>query len=279
MKRRRPTFVLSMLVFGYAFLYVPIFSVIVYSFNESTIASTWTGFSLRWYGEIFSNRQALEALWLSVRIAVVSATVATVLGTCGGIVLTRYRKFKGRLLFTGMIAAPLVMPEVITGLSLLLFFVWIESALGLTIGRGAFTITLAHITFSMAFVAVVIQARLAGQDTALEEAASDLGAKPFRVLMDITLPLLAPGMVAGWLLAFTLSLDDLVISSFVSGPGANTLPMYIFSRVKLGVKPDINALASIIILVVTIGVVAAAVLMRQQAGRKRSNEAMVRENG
>lgn len=279
MKRRRPTFVLSMLAFGYAFLYVPIFSMIVYSFNESAIASNWTGFSLKWYAELFSNAQALEALWLSIKIAVVSATVATVLGTCGGIVLTRYRKFKGRLLFTGMIAAPLVMPEVITGLSLLLFFVWAESALGLSIGRGALTITLAHITFSMAFVAVVVQARLAGQDTAIEEAASDLGAKPFRVLVDITLPLLAPGMIAGWLLAFTLSLDDLVISSFVSGPGANTLPMYIFSKVKLGVTPDINALASIIISVVAIGVTLAAVLMRKQAQRRRLDEAMIRKDG
>lgn len=269
MRRGRPTFVLTMLAFGYAFLYVPIFSLIVYSFNESAIASTWTGFSLRWYGELFSNRQALEALWLSLRIAAISATIATVLGTCGGIVLMRYRKFKGRLLFTGLIAAPLVMPEVITGLSLLLFFVWVENALGLSIGRGALTITLAHITFSMAFVAVVIQARLAGQDIAIEEAASDLGARPIRVLIDITLPLLAPGMVAGWLLAFTLSLDDLVISSFVSGPGANTLPMYIFSKVKLGVTPDINALASIMISIVALGVLVATMVLRWQAGQRK----------
>lgn len=278
MRRRRPTFILTMLAFGYAFLYVPIFSLIVYSFNESAIASNWTGFSLKWYGELFSNRQALEALWLSLRIAVISATIATILGTCGGIVLTRYRKFRGRLLFTGMIAAPLVMPEVITGLSLLLFFVWVESALGLTIGRGAVTITLAHITFSMAFVAVVIQARLAGQDTAIEEAASDLGARPIRVLMDITLPLLAPGMVAGWLLAFTLSLDDLVISSFVSGPGANTLPMYIFSKVKLGVTPDINALASIIILIVALGVFVATMVLRWQAGQRKQEGTMKQES-
>jgi putrescine transport system permease protein len=262
-KLRRPTFTLTVLAFGIAFLYVPIFSVVVYSFNDSAISSGWAGFSLRWYRDLFTNTQALEALWLSVTIAIVSATFATLLGTFAGLALTRFRKFRGRTLFSGMIAAPLVMPEVITGLSLLLFFIALEGLIGWPMGRGATTITLAHITFSMAFVAVIIQARLAGQDEALEEAANDLGAGPFRVLIDITLPLLAPGMIAGWLLAFTLSLDDLVIASFVSGPGANTLPMYIFSKVKLGVKPDINALASMIIAFVAIGVSIAAVVIRR----------------
>jgi putrescine transport system permease protein len=264
---KRFSFPLTMLIFGYAFLYIPIFSVIAYSFNESPLASQWGGFSLHWYGVLFQDRQAIEALMLSVRIALVSATFATLLGTCAGLALFRFRKFRGRQLFSGMIAAPLVMPEVITGLSLLMLFIALEGIIGWPSGRGVDTITIAHITFSMAFVAVIIQARLAGGDSSLEEAAQDLGARPLRVLIDITLPLLAPGMIAGWLLAFTLSFDDLVISSFVTGPGANTLPMYIFSRVKLGIKPDINALATIIISLLAVAIVIAAWLMRRKENK------------
>ena len=269
---KRLSFPIIMLICGYLFLYIPILTMMVQSFNESQLATNWGGFSLRWYGELFENRQVKEALWLSVRIAIVSATFATLLGTCAGMALARFRKFKGRRLFSGMIAAPLVMPEVITGLSLLVLFIAMEGLLGWPAGRGVGTITIAHITFSMAFVAVIIQARLAGHDNSLEEAAQDLGARPLRVLLDITLPLMVPGMLAGWLLAFTLSFDDLVISSFVSGPGSNTLPMYIYSRVKLGVKPDINALAAIIICLVAIGVLVSAFLMRQQQ-RKNAQQA------
>jgi len=269
---KRLSFPVIVLICGYLFLYIPILTMMVQSFNESQLATNWGGFSLRWYGELFENRQVKEALWLSIRIAIVSATFATLLGTCAGMALARFRKFKGRRLFSGMIAAPLVMPEVITGLSLLVLFIAMEGLLGWPAGRGVSTIIIAHITFSMAFVAVIIQARLAGHDNSLEEAAQDLGARPVRVLLDITLPLMVPGMLAGWLLAFTLSFDDLVISSFVSGPGSNTLPMYIYSRVKLGVKPDINALAAIIICLVAIGVLVAAFLMRQRQ-RKDAQQA------
>jgi putrescine transport system permease protein len=271
---KRPSFPMAVLIFGYVFLYIPILSVMVYSFNESPVAGIWGGASLHWYGVMFENRQVSEAFFLSIRIAVISATFATLLGTCAGLALHRFHKFRGRRLFGGMIAAPLVMPEVITGLSLLVFFIALEGLIGWPAGRGMDTITIAHITFSMAFVAVIVQARIAGQDDSLEEAAQDLGARPLRVLFDITIPLLAPGMVAGWLLAFTLSFDDLVISSFVAGPGANTLPMYIFSRVKLGITPEINALATMIILLVTAGVVGAALLMRSKENKRKRDESL-----
>lgn len=251
---RNSTGLLSILAFGYAFLYLPILLVVVFSFNESRLSTVWGGFSLRWYRELLGNEQVLNAAFLSLKIALTTATAATILGTMAGIALARFGRFRGRHLFTGMITAPLVMPEVITGLSLLLLFVTLSSLTGWPESRGAATITIAHITFAMAYVAVIVQSRLAGMDQSLEEAALDLGGRPLRVLMDITLPLIAPAMLAGWLLAFTLSLDDLVIASFVSGPGANTLPMVIFSKVKLGVTPDINALATIIILFVAAGV-------------------------
>ena len=240
---RRGYLALMVLAFGYAFLYIPIFTLIATSFNESELTSHWGGFSLRWYRELLDDRVAREALWLSIRIAVVSATFATLLGTCAGLAMARMRRFRGRKLFGGMLAAPLVMPEVITGLSLLLLFISLQQWIGWP-ARGVQTITIAHITFCTAFVAVILQARLAGMDKSLEEAAQDLGARPLNVLFDVTLPMLAPGMLAGWLLAFTLSFDDLVISSFVTGPGANTLPIYIYSLVKVGVKPNINALAT-----------------------------------
>ncbi|MGA8204066.1 MAG: ABC transporter permease subunit [Woeseiaceae bacterium] len=264
MNRVRSKFVFSVLAFGYAFLYVPLVSVVVYSFNDSKLATVWGGFSTRWYGELLRNDQVLAAAFLSLRIATTSATIATVFGTMAGIALARFGRFKGRTLFSGMITSPLVMPEVITGLSLLLLFVSLQQLTGWPAQRGFGTITIAHITFSMAYVAVVVQSRLAAMDESLEEAAMDLGGTPLRVLFDITLPLIAPAMVAGWLLSFTLSLDDLVIASFVSGPGSTTLPMYIFSKVKLGVTPDINALASLIILIVSVGLLIAWLAMRKK---------------
>lgn len=250
-----------MLCFGYAFLYVPIMLVMVYSFNDSRLVSVWGGFSLRWYRELLHNEQIIEAAWLSLRVAVVSATTATVLGTLAALALTRMGRYRGRFLFTGLLAAPLVMPEIITGLSLLLLFVSLQDLIGWPTGRGALTIMLSHITFCLAYVAVIVQSRLAAMDATLEEAAMDLGGTPFRVTLDITLPLVMPAMLSGWLLSFTLSLDDLVITSFVSGPGASTLPMVIYSKVKLGLTPDINALATLIILVVTICVALAGWLM------------------
>ena len=264
--KTRSRFIVSVLAFGYAFLYIPLISVIIYSFNDSPLATVWGGFSTRWYGELFRNKQVLDALFLSLKIAITSATVATILGTMSGLVLARFGRFKGRTLFSGMISSPMVMPEVITGLSLLLMFVTLQQLTGWPGQRGFSTITIAHTTFSMAYVAIIVQSRLVAMDESLEEAAMDLGGRPLRVVFDITLPLIAPAMVAGWLLSFTLSLDDLVIASFVSGPGSTTLPMYIFSKVKLGVTPDINALASLIIAAVSIGVTIAWLAMRRSDG-------------
>jgi len=262
--RRTSTFLYTVLCFGYAFLYIPIFVLIAYSFNNARLATVWGGFSTRWYGALLDNEQIIDAALLSLQIALVSATLATLLGTLAALGLNRMGRYRGRTLFTGMIAAPLVMPEVITGLSLLLLFVSLQEMIGWPGSRGANTITIAHITFSMAYVAVIVQSRLASLDRALEEAAMDLGGRPFAVNLDITLPLIMPAMGAGWLLAFTLSLDDLVISSFVAGAGASTLPMVIFSKVKLGVTPEINALATIIIGIVMLGVIIAGWLMVRQ---------------
>ena len=261
--RTRSRFIVSVLAFGYAFLYIPLASVIFYSFNDSSLATVWGGFSTRWYGELFRNDQILDAAFLSLRVAVTAATLATIFGTLAGMALARFGRFRGRTLFTGMITSPLVMPEVITGLSLLLLFVSLQQLTGWPAQRGFNTITIAHTTFAMAYVAVIIQSRLVSMDESFEEAAMDLGGRPFRVMSDITLPLIAPAMVAGWLLAFTLSLDDLVIATFVSGPGGSTLPMLIFSKVKLGVTPDINALATLIIVLVTLGVLIAWALIRR----------------
>ena len=262
--RQRSTFLFTTLAFGYAFLYLPIVILMVYSFNDSRIQSVWNGFSLRWYASLLENVQIIDAALLSLQIAIISATIATVLGTLAGLSMTHMGRFKGRMLFTGLIAAPLIMPEVITGLSLLLVFVSTEQWIGWPENRGTVTIIIAHITFSMAFVAVIVQSRLSTADRSLEEAAMDLGGRPFRVAIDVTLPLIAPAMIAGWLLSFTLSLDDLVIASFVSGPGASTLPMVIFSKVKLGVAPDVNALATLIILMVGLGIVIAGFVMQQR---------------
>lgn len=268
MPGRRSLFLTTCLCFGFAFLYVPIVLLVVYSFNYSKLLPVWGGFSTRWYVELFNSPEIWSATILSLKIAAITATVATVFGTMAGFAIARFRSFRGRTLFTGMISAPLVMPEVITGLSLLLLFITLQQTTGWPGSRGMTTITIAHITFAMAFVTIIIQSRLTDSDLSLEEAAYDLGAKPFRVLFDITLPLLAPGMMAGWLLAFTLSLDDLIIASFVAGPGSTTLPMLIYSRIRLGLKPDINALATVLIGIVAIGVlIAGLILIRQQRQR------------
>ncbi len=262
--QRRSFFVITMLAFGFAFLYVPILSMVVFSFNASKLVTVWAGFSTKWYAALFHDSQMLNAAKLSIKIASLNATGAVILGTVAGLVLARFGRFKGRTLLSGMTTAPLVMPEVITGLSLLLLFVAMEQAFGWPQGRGVTTITLAHITFSMAYVTVVVQSRLTTFDEALEEAAMDLGARPAKVFFVITLPIILPAIISGWLLAFTLSWDDLVITSFVSGPGSTTLPMLIFSKVRLGVSPDINALATILVLIVTVGIVASALWMQRQ---------------
>ncbi|MDO6563396.1 ABC transporter permease subunit [Amphritea sp. 1_MG-2023] len=263
MAKRSSTFVLSAMCFGYAFLYIPIFLLIAYSFNDSKLATVWGGFSTRWYVELFQNEQIMAAAWLSLKIAFLTATFAVILGTMAGIAIIRYGRFKGRMLFTGMITAPMVMPEVITGLSLLLLFVSMESLLGWPAERGTTTIIIAHVTFAMAYVTVVVQSRLASIDQSIEEAAMDLGCRPLRILYDITLPMILPAIISGWLLAFTLSLDDLVIATFVTGPGASTLPMVIFSKIKLGISPDINALATIVIFLVFTGVLASSWINRK----------------
>ena len=234
---------------GFAFLYIPILILVIFSFNESKLVTVWGGFSTKWYSALFQNEAFLDAAWVTLKVALVTATVATVLGTMAALVLVRSGRFKGRTLFSGMVYAPLVMPEVITGLSLLLLFI----ALGMD--RGVFTIMLAHITFAMCFATVVISSRLVTFDRSLEEAAEDLGASRLDAFFSVTLPIIAPAVVAAWLLTFTLSLDDLVIASFTSGPGATTLPMKIYSSVRLGVTPEINALSTLLISVVTLGVI------------------------
>ena len=265
---RRPIFLLSVLCFGFAFFYIPILSMIVYSFNVSRLATVWGGFSMKWYGVLFSNGQVLAALKLSVTIALISATTATILGTMAGMALTRMGKFKGRTFFSGMVTAPLIMPDVITGISMLIFFILLGQYLGWPGQRGFATITLAHITFSMVYVTTIIQARLSVQDRAIEEAAMDLGSKPWQVLFDITLPVIFPAILSGWLLAFTISLDDVVITTFTSGPGYTTLPLLIWSKVKLGVTPDINALATLIVIVVGTCVAIAGVVMSRAEKRR-----------
>jgi putrescine transport system permease protein len=265
----RSYFLLTALVLGFAFLYVPILSMIVYSFNESRLVTVWGGFSVKWYGELFNNRQMLQAAWLSLRIATVTATGAVIIGTLAGLVLARFGRFKTRTMFAGMVTAPLVMPEVITGLSLLLLFVALAPWPIVPDSRGFSTITIAHITLTMSYVTVVVQSRLSTMDDSLEEAAMDLGARPTKVFMLITLPIIAPAMVSGWLLAFTLSLDDLVIASFTSGPSTNTLPMMIFSTVRRGVTPQINALATIMVAIVTVFVIITGLMMARQERRRQ----------
>ena len=258
---------------GFTFLYAPILVLMIYSFNESRLVTVWAGFSVKWYAELFADEQIGRAVWMSLRIAVLSATTATVLGTVAGLALVRLGRFRGRGLFGAMITAPLVMPEVITGLSLLLLFVAMGQTLGWPAGRGMLTIWIAHVTFCTAYVTVVVAARLAEFDTAVEEAAMDLGAPPVRVFFSITLPIIAPALFAGWLLAFTLSLDDLVIASFVTGPGASTLPIVVFSSVRLGVSPKINALATILIGFVFLAATAAWILTGRSGNRNRATPA------
>lgn len=259
---------------GLAFLYIPIISLVIFSFNSSKLVTVWAGFSTRWYGSLFHNEQILDAAGLSVRIGLISALLAVVLGTMVAVALARFGAFRGRAILSALSTAPLVMPEVITGLSLLLLFVALEQAIGWPAGRSAMTIIIAHTTFSMAYVAVVVQSRLAGMDPSIEEAALDLGARPGKVFFVITLPLISPALVSGFLLAFTLSLDDLVISSFVSGPGATTLPMVIYSKVRLGLSPEINALATLMVAIVGAGVVIAGIVMNRAEKARIRDEQM-----
>ena len=266
--KRSSTFLISVLCFGFAFLYVPILSMIFFSFNRSRLATVWGGFSFQWYERLLGNQQVLKAALLSLEIALVSATFATILGTMAGLTIARFRRFRGRAIFTGLVTAPLIMPEVITGISSLMMFIWMAEWIGWPGKRGFTTITIAHITFSMTYVATIVQSRLASMDMSVEEAAMDLGSKPWQVLKDITLPIISPAILSGWLLAFTISLDDVVITAFTTGPGATTLPLLIWSKVKLGVTPDINALATIIVLVVAAGVLAAALIMRRSEARR-----------
>jgi putrescine transport system permease protein len=273
--RTRGLFSRVMLVLGLVFLYVPIISMIVFSFNYSRLVTVWDAArspTLRWYAALIHNEQILSAAWLSIRIAVTAASASVVLGTLAGVALARFGAYRGRMLLAGMVTAPLVMPEVITGLSLLLLFVALEQLIGWPKGVGPVTIALAHITFCMAYVTVVVQSRLAGFDESLEEAAMDLGARPLKVFLRVTLPLILPAIASGWLLAFTLSWDDLVITQFVAGPGSSTLPMVVFSKVRFGVTPDVNALATILVLLVATGIAISTVWMRYQQRRRERDQ-------
>jgi putrescine transport system permease protein len=259
----RARFAFTVLAFGYAFLYLPIALVMIYSFNESRLVTVWSGFSLKWWQALFDNEAMLSAAWLSLRVAIVSATLATLLGLAAGYVLARVPRFFGRTLFGGLVIAPMVMPEVVMGISMLLLFVGAERLVGWP-ARGFLTIAIAHTTFSLAFVAIVVQARLADFDRSLEEAAMDLGATPWVTFLTVTLPLIAPAVASGWLLAFTLSLDDLIMTQFVAGGQSQTLPMLVYSSVRLGVNPQINVLATIIVIVA-----ACALLISGRLTRKR----------
>jgi putrescine transport system permease protein len=270
MERRGALFPFTVLCFGIAILYIPILVLIAYSFNASPLVNVWGGFSTAWYGALWHNRQLLDAALLSLEVALSASSGAVILGTLAAVALVRFARFRGRLLLTGMVNAPLVMPEIITGITQLLLFVSMVQLLSWP-HRGFTTIVISHVTFCTAYVTITVQARLASADRSLEEAAMDLGAGPARAFLEITLPIIAPAIVSSWLLCFTLSLDDLVISSFVSGPGASTLPMVIYSKVKLGVSPDINALASLIVCGVGVLIITAGWLMRR-AERRRALE-------
>jgi putrescine transport system permease protein len=276
----RKFFVPTMMAFGFAFLYVPILSMMLFSFNYSKLVTVWDAANsptLKWYGLLFKNDQIMGAAWLSIKIATLNACISVVLGTLAGLVLARFGRFRGRTLLAAMTTAPLVMPEVITGLAMLLLFVAMEQLIGWPAGRGVTTITIAHVTFSMAYVTVIVQSRLTNFDDSLEEAAMDLGARPAKVFWRITLPLIMPAIVSGWLLAFTLSWDDVVISQFVAGPSSTTLPMVIFSKVRLGVSPDVNALATLMVLIVATGVVASALVMQRQEKRRQREMKLANE--
>ena len=274
MMNRLSWFVIIWMVLVFAFLYAPIVSVVVYSFNASKLVTVWGGFDTKWYIALANDRQIIDAAKLSLLIGAVSSTLATVIGTVAGYVLVRFPKFLGRTAFSGMVNAPLVMPEVITGLSMLLLFISMEEFIGWPNGRGLTTVIIAHVTFTLSYVAVVMRSRFLTLDLSLEEAAQDLGAKPLKVFFVITLPIVAPAIVSGWLLGFTISLDDLVITSFTNGPGTTTLPQVVFSKVRLGLDPKINALATIIVAIVSIGVVLATVHMRRQEAQRQRDEQM-----
>lgn len=261
---KRP-FVVTFMAFGYAFLYLPILSLIVFSFNKAQSVTEWSGFSLKWYCELFSNKMMLTAALLSLKIALLTATISVIIGTVAALVMVRFQSFKGRTFFNGLVTAPLVMPEIITGLALLLFFVVLQQTIGWPRERGIVTITLGHVTLTIAYVLVIVRTRLLEFDRQLEEAALDLGARPITVFFKITLPLIFPSIAAGWLLAFTLSLDDVVLASFLSGPGSTTLPMLVFSSVRTGISPIINALATIIVSLVTIGIIIAGWVMHKSS--------------
>ena len=275
-KQKLSWFLKAMLFLGLAFLYIPLIVLVVYSFNDSKLVTIWGGFSTKWYAKLLNNDQILEAAWLSLRIAVASSLAATVLGTLAGYALARIKRFRGSTLFAGMVSAPMVMPDVITGLSMLLLIIQVQTMLqGIfgntsSFGNGFFTIFLGHATLCMAYITVVIRARLAELDQSLEEAAMDLGARPLKIFFVITLPLIMPAIVSGFLLGVTLSLDDLVITSFLSGPGSSTLPQVIFSKIKLGLDPQMNVLATIIIAIVgTLVIIMNWYMMRQTTRRER----------
>lgn len=264
--RRVTWFNATSLTLGFAFLYLPMVILIIYSFNSSKLVTVWAGFSTRWYVALLQNQSFLDAAWVTVKVAVLSSSIATVLGTMAALVLVRAGRFSGRTLFSGMIYAPLVMPEVITGLSLLLLFI------GLDINRGVMTIVLAHTTFSMCYVSVVVSSRLTSFDQSLEEAALDLGCSPAQAFRLVTLPIIAPAVISGWLLAFTLSLDDLVIASFAAGPSSTTLPIKIWSSIRLGLSPEINALSTLMISVVTVGVITASLISKRASLKRQADE-------
>jgi len=263
-RRRMSPFNIASLLMGLAFLYLPIVILVIYSFNASRLVTVWGGWSLRWYHEFFNDSAMIEAAWMSLEVAAASATIATLLGTLAAVALSRGKNFRGRTLFSGMLYAPLVMPEVITGLSLLLLFVAINAE------RGFWTVTIAHTTLTMCFVAVVVQSRLTSLDKSLEEAAMDLGCDPVRAFLAVTLPLILPAVAAGWMLAFTLSLDDLVIASFTTGPGSATLPIRIYSQVRLGVKPEINAICTLVIGLIAVVIIIASLASKLSSARGES---------
>ena len=262
--RQISRFNIGSLALGLIFLYLPIVILVIYSFNASRLVTVWGGWSLRWYRELFNDNAMIEAAWMSLGIGATSASIATLLGTLAAVALSRGEGFRGRTLFSGMLYAPLVMPEVITGLSLLLLFVALNAE------RGFWTVTAAHTTLTMCFVSVVVQSRLASLDRSLEEAAMDLGCNPLRAFVAVTLPLIAPAIAAGWMLAFTLSLDDLVIASFTTGPGSTTLPIRIYSEVRLGVKPEINAVCTLVVALIAVVIVLASVASKLSDARGKS---------
>jgi putrescine transport system permease protein len=259
--RKVSAFNAATIVAGMAFLYLPIAILVIYSFNDSRLVTVWGGWSVRWYGELLADAPLIDAALISLRLALISATAATILGTLAALALVRFGRFRGRLLFSAMIYAPLVMPEVITGLSLLLLFVAVAA------DRGFWTVAIAHTTMAMCFVTIIVQSRLVDFDLSLEEAAMDLGASPLRTFSSVTLPLIFPAIAAAWMLAFALSLDDLVIASFTTGPGATTLPIRIYSEVRLGVKPEMNAVCSIMVGVVGVAVIVASLLAKLTSAR------------